>query len=212
MGIVNHALSQIPGAPLSRKDAVILGVLADLDTQTGEAVAATGYIAFTTNPAAATTITLNGTAVTFRAADPGEGEVLIGANLAATLAALLIVLEASLDAQLVKFTYAVTSTRLNLTAATAGPGGNDLTVATTVSGATRSGAHLTGGTGGAGTSVEVAVAGLELPEVYTVNVTPNQDAVCNVTDKTQDGFTLTLYPRLATDTLVAGTADIQIMA
>lgn len=212
MGIVNHTLSQIPGATLSRKDAVILGVLADLDTPTGEAVAATGYITFTANPAAATTITLNGTAVTFRAADPGEGEVLIGANLAATLAALLIVLEASLDTQLVKFTYAVTSTRLTLTAATAGPGGNDLTVATTVSGATRSGATLTGGTGGAGTSVEVEVTGLELPEVYTVNVTPNQDAVCKVTDKTQSGFTLTLYPRLATNTLVAGTADVQIMA
>jgi hypothetical protein len=212
MGIVNHALSQIPGAPLSRKDAVILGVLADLDTPTGEAVAATGYIAFTTNPAAATAITLNGTAVTFRAADPGTDEVLIGENLAATLVNLLAVLEGSIDAELVKFTYAVVSSRLNLTAATAGPGGNDLTVATTVSGSTRSAATLTGGTGGAGTSVEVAVTGLELPETYTVNVTPDQDAVCNVTDKTQDGFTITLYPRLAASTLVAGTVDVQIMA
>lgn len=108
-------------------------------------VAATGNIAFTTNPVAATTVTLGGTAVTFVASGATGNQVNIGGTLATTLASLLSFLQASADVNLVKFTYALNGNTLNLTAATTGTSGNSLTVATNVSGATASGATLTGG-------------------------------------------------------------------
>ncbi|MFG1388810.1 autotransporter outer membrane beta-barrel domain-containing protein [Xanthobacter versatilis] len=113
---------------------------------TNAAVAATGSVSFTTNPSASSTITLNGTAVTFVASGATGNQVNIGGSLSATLASLLTLLQGSADTQLVKFTYAVVGTSLNLTAATAGTAGNSLTIATNVSGATASGATLSGGT------------------------------------------------------------------
>lgn len=107
---------------------------------------ATGSAAFTVNPTASSTLTLNGTAVTFVASGATGTQVNIGATLAATLTSLLSMLQGSADAQLVKFTYALQGTTLALTATTAGTGGNALTLATTVPGATLSGSTLTGGT------------------------------------------------------------------
>lgn len=95
-----------------------------------------GSVAFITNPAVNDTLTLNGTAVTFVASGATGAQVNIGANLAATLANALTVLSGSADTQLVKFTYAVSGNNLNLTAAATGTGGNALTIATTVAGAT----------------------------------------------------------------------------
>lgn len=71
--------------------------------------------------------------------------------------------------------------------------------------------------GGAGQSVSVTVnatlfPGLSLPSTYNVHVTPNQDAVPFVTNKTASGFTVTLNPRLAANTLAAGTIDIEVLA
>lgn len=71
--------------------------------------------------------------------------------------------------------------------------------------------------GGAGQSVTLTVnatliPGLSLPPAYNVHVTPNQDAVCFVTNKTASGFTVTLNPRLAANTLAAGTVDIEVVA
>src|ERR1700730_2865303 len=60
---------------------------------------ATGNIAFSANPADQATITLQGTVITFATA-PSAGQVLIGGTLAATLANLLAVLEASVDANI----------------------------------------------------------------------------------------------------------------
>lgn len=65
--------------------------------------------------------------------------------------------------------------------------------------------------GGAGQTVVTAVSCKGLPAKYTVNVTPNQDAVAYVTLKTQNGFTVTLSPRLAANTLAAGKIDIQVI-
>lgn len=107
--------------------------------------AAEGSILFVANPAAADTITLNGTVVTFVAGAPVGNQVQIGVDLAATMAALVAFLDASADAQLVKFNYSLTGARLNLEAATVGAGGNALTIA--ASAAAPSGATLTGGTG-----------------------------------------------------------------
>lgn len=108
---------------------------------------ATGKITFSVNPSASDTITLNGTVVTFVAGTPTGNQVQIGVSLSATMDALLTFLQASLDTQLVKFTYVLNAAKtiLYLTAATAGTGGNSLT--TTASAATASGATLSGGNG-----------------------------------------------------------------
>jgi len=66
--------------------------------------------------------------------------------------------------------------------------------------------------GGAGASVTTPISGLQLPANYVVQVTPNQDAVPYVTSKTSGGFNVVLNPRLAANTLVAGTVDITILA
>lgn len=70
--------------------------------------------------------------------------------------------------------------------------------------------------GGAGAAVTLTVnatliPGLSLPANYEVHVTPNQDAVAYVTAKTAEGFTVTLNPRLAANTLAAGTVDILVI-
>lgn len=67
-----------------------------------------GSITFAANPANASTITLGGTVVTF------GSTVTIGANLAATLANLLVFLRASADANISKCTYSVGPTSLNI--------------------------------------------------------------------------------------------------
>jgi hypothetical protein len=73
-------------------------------------------------------------------------------------------------------------------------------------------AQATAAGGGAGQPVTLNVTGLSLPSSYGVQVTPDQDAVCFVTAKTNSGFTVTLNPRLAANTLAAGHVDIFIFA
>lgn len=67
--------------------------------------------------------------------------------------------------------------------------------------------------GGAGAAVTTAVAfpGLPANGNYVVNVTPNQDAVAYVNAKTTTGFNVVLNPRLAANTLAAGTFDAEII-
>lgn len=66
--------------------------------------------------------------------------------------------------------------------------------------------------GSAGAAVVTAITGLQLPANYAVQVTPSQDAVAFVSSKTNAGFNVTLNPRLAANTLAAGTVDIAIFA
>lgn len=62
--------------------------------------------------------------------------------------------------------------------------------------------------GGAGQAVTVVVSGLVgLPANYGVLVNPGQDATWWVDTKTSTGFTIHLLPRLAANTLAAGTVD-----
>jgi hypothetical protein len=62
--------------------------------------------------------------------------------------------------------------------------------------------------GSAGASVTVAVSGLKnLPANYGVSVNPGQDATWWISNKTSTGFTINLNPRLAANTLAAGTVD-----
>lgn len=66
--------------------------------------------------------------------------------------------------------------------------------------------------GGAGAAVTTAVTFAEqLPPTYTVLVQPNQDATAFVTSKTSNGFSVTLTPRLAANTLAAGTFDVVLL-
>jgi hypothetical protein len=71
-------------------------------------------------------------------------------------------------------------------------------------------ANLIGG--GAGQSVITAVTFPELPANYQVIVTCGQDATAFVSGKTALGFNVTLEPRVAGNTLAAGTFDCLIIA
>ncbi|WP_293857254.1 hypothetical protein [uncultured Alsobacter sp.] len=67
--------------------------------------------------------------------------------------------------------------------------------------------------GGAGQSVATAVAFDEpLPAAYTVHVTPGQDCTWWISARTTTGFTVNLAPRLAANTLAAGTFDVTVFA
>lgn len=71
-------------------------------------------------------------------------------------------------------------------------------------------ANLIGG--GAGQTVTVAVVFAEtMPANYAVFADPGQDAVCFVTARTAAGFTLNINPRLAANTLAAGTVNILVV-
>lgn len=62
--------------------------------------------------------------------------------------------------------------------------------------------------GAAGASVTVAVTGLKnLPTNFGVLVNPGQDATWWISGKSATGFTINLSPRLAANTLAAGTVD-----
>lgn len=98
------------------------------DPATGGSQAATGTIKFAGQPAANSTITLNGSAITFVAADADADEVVIGATTADTVTALAGVLNASADANLTVATYASNGNVLTITHDTAGVAGNAYTL------------------------------------------------------------------------------------
>lgn len=65
----------------------------------------------------------------------------------------------------------------------------------------------------AGASVSTVVTFTEpLPSAYTVMVAANQDSCWYITAKTTYGFTVVLNPRLAANTLAAGTFDVTVVA
>src|ERR1700730_9597750 len=72
---------------------------------------ATGKIAFGANPMNDSTVTLNGTAVTF-SASPSAGQVQIGSTLAATLQNLIAALEAFADANIMLMEYFANASNL----------------------------------------------------------------------------------------------------
>ena|ERR1017187_7511 len=71
-------------------------------------------------------------------------------------------------------------------------------------------ANAAGGSAGAAVSTAVTFT-TPLPTAnYLVTATPNQDGVCYVTSKLTTGFTLVINPRLAANTLAAGTIDVRL--
>ena len=66
---------------------------------------------------------------------------------------------------------------------------------------------------GNGASVSTVVSFAEpLPPSFGAIISPHQDAVGFITSITTSGFTVVLNPRLATNTLAAGTFDVLIYA
>jgi hypothetical protein len=110
---------------------------------------ADGNIVFSGQPAVDSTITINGTAFTFKASGATGNQSNIGATLSDTLDSLVTVLNASVVAGVATATYSKTgsSTTLHIAYDTAGLAGNAFTlVASAGSNGTVSGATLTGGT------------------------------------------------------------------
>lgn len=116
---------------------------------------ATGSITFSVNPSADDTITLNGTAWTFKASGATGEQVNIAGSLSATLSALKTALNASVETQTAKCTYEVNGTKLFVTYDTRGTTGNAFTLA--ASAATVSGATLSGGAAAAGSAAALTL-------------------------------------------------------
>ena len=108
---------------------------------------AVGSFTFSAQPANLDTVTLNGTTVTFVTGIPTGSQVQIGGSLVATLTALLTFLQASVDAQIVKFSYYVVGSVLYVSSVATGIAGNSLTIAKSSVNITVSGATLSGGAG-----------------------------------------------------------------
>lgn len=112
-------------------------------------VAASGNITFTGQPTNGQAVTIGGTAVTFVTSGATGLQVNIGGTQALSVAALLAFLQASSDPNLIKCTYnAVGANEILIAAALDGEIGNALTLATTITNASVSGATLSGGLNG----------------------------------------------------------------
>lgn len=105
---------------------------------TTDGVKASGTITFAANPTAEDTITVGTTTLTFKSADPGENEVLIGTDVAATIDNVIAALPDSV-------TGSKSSGVLTITAVAVGTAGNSIALAKSGSDITVSGATLTGG-------------------------------------------------------------------
>lgn len=115
---------------------------------TTASVAATGSFTFSAQPVASSTITVAGTVFTFVASGAVGNQINIGANLAATMTALAVVLNASGVPAVAAATYTATANAINIVFDALGHAGNAFTLAastTPPSNATPSGATLTGG-------------------------------------------------------------------
>jgi hypothetical protein len=112
-------------------------------------IAATGAINFSAQPAVNSTVTINGTVFTFVASGATGNQCNIGANLAATMTALAVVLNASVIGGVAAATYTGAPAALTIVHDTLGSAGNAFTLAASTSptsNGTVSGATLTGGT------------------------------------------------------------------
>ena len=107
---------------------------------------ASGTLTFAAQPAAASTVTIAGVVVTFVASGATGSQVNIGANPAATVAALQTYLAGVSTGAINNQTYAASGSVLTITAKTAGPAANSVTLAAQASSnATASNPTLLGG-------------------------------------------------------------------
>lgn len=144
-------------------------------------VNASGNITFSGQPTTGQTVSIAGTTVTFETSGATGLQVNIGGTEALSVAALLAFLQASTDPNLIKCTYAAQSTNeIIITSVLDGEIGNALTLATTITNATVSGATLTGGLNGSPQPSWLWAAGMYarvapwLFDTTTGNVSRNQ--------------------------------------
>lgn len=123
------------------------------------AVAASGTITFVSNPVNGTTITLGTSTWTFVTSGATGNQTNIGTTLALTLTALQANLSSSADVQVVLCNYLASTTVLTVTYKVGGTVGNAFALATTVAGASVSGATLSGGVN--------ATSGLTITALYS---------------------------------------------
>ncbi|PHY20970.1 hypothetical protein CSW59_06880 [Caulobacter sp. BP25] len=112
---------------------------------TTQGVAASGKITFAANPSTNDTITVGGQAFTFKSANPGANQILIGATLAETLRNAVWALNKSTVGAVAAADYGVNDafTAITVTHGAVGTDGNAFALA--ASAATPSGATLSGG-------------------------------------------------------------------
>ena len=138
---------------------------------TGVNIAVSGAIL--SGGVAADTLTIQGTAITFVAANPSGNQVLVGVTSASTAANLLAFLTASIDANLVLMTYSLSGLNVIATAKLPGVGGNAYTLTETSASLTISGATFTGG------GTNSAAGGIaDLDAFFTLNPATYYAALC----------------------------------
>jgi len=145
------------GANVTANDTVYYSGTTGQLTNSASGTAAVGSIAFTQQPIDGQTVTIQGTAVTFKNSGATGNQVNIGPTLGDTVAALANFLNASADTNLVLMKYAAYppspggsaqgsgANTLQIAVKAVGVTGNGYTLATTVGGATVSGGTLSGG-------------------------------------------------------------------
>jgi uncharacterized phage protein gp47/JayE len=126
----------------------------------------TGAIHFTGTTTDGDTLTVNGTAFTFKNAPSGPTEILVGATAAETAENTQAILAASTDTNVEKATYSLDGAYVNVLHKQPGPDGDTFTLAKSSSDISLSGATLSGGA--------FASADIELPFNYL--------ATCDVDD------------------------------
>lgn len=172
--VINYSIEVTAAGPSGTAEITIFSDTAG-EGSTSPAVAATGYIEFSDQPAAASEITINGITFTFTAAAPVGNEIEIGGNLATTIGNIAAALNASVNPAVTPATYAAAPTRLNVTHDTAGTAGNAFTLdADAGSNGTTSGATLSGGTASgaavvvtSGTPIPLGTSGVEITPTFT---------------------------------------------
>jgi phage tail sheath protein FI len=107
---------------------------------------ASGQIIFSREPGIGSTLTFDGTTVTFVSGTPTGSQVQLGGNLDITLNRLLDFLQNSPDNHINDNTYSLVGGTLLIIQKAAGAAGNGYQLRSTVTGSSLSGSHLVGGT------------------------------------------------------------------
>ncbi len=113
-------------------------------------VSASGSISFAANPADGTTIVINGVTFTFEDTPALATDIQRGVSLTETMANIAETLNASSNTSVNIATYSVVTSTLNVDFDLAGTSGNSFLLGAGTSGATPSGANLTGGANASG--------------------------------------------------------------
>lgn len=201
--LISESVTITGGAVLQRGSVMGQVALGTVSASAGKTFA-TGSITVAALPAAGDTVTLQGTVVTFVAANPVGNQVLIGATAAATAQNLAAFLIGSSDVNLIKFTYSLAGSVVTTNAAVAGVIAYTLVTSNAVA-FTVSGATLTGGTANTGNAtVGTMSAGVAIK-------TGNYSVVCvtattaNVFDPNGDALGLATFGTPFTDAQITFT-------